>query len=192
MNQFSKFTRPINRTYKFLFSFFKSNWNLQDYPIEFRQQQLLNLSEYPWEARIINWYWMNGDGQSKTEAYLKLKEKFNKYKSEGHLLPRPGRKIQLTYASVERMDQYENEAVHFFKEILEMDYYEMFVSDKTSMYDFCWTDEMLNEKYIQIQEIYGVQIEDIEGLMIADILQRISRRHRHLITSVRQELEVES
>lgn len=178
MNQFSEFTRPIKRIYKFLFSCFKSNWNLQDYPIEFRQQQLLDLSEsnltmYPWEARIINWYWMNGDGKSKTEAYLKLKEKFDKHKSEGHILPRPGHKVQLTYASVERMEQYEDEAVHFFEELLEMDYYEMFVSDKTSLYDFCWTDEMLNEKYIKIQEIYGVKIEDIEGLKIVDILQRI-------------------
>jgi hypothetical protein len=42
---------------------------------------------YPWEARIINWYWMNGDGHSKGEAYLKLKEKFDKHKSEGHILP---------------------------------------------------------------------------------------------------------
>ncbi|WP_438449478.1 hypothetical protein [Gorillibacterium sp. sgz5001074] len=178
MNQFSKYTRPLKRTYKFLFSFFKSSWNLHDYPIEFRQQQLLDLSEtnltmYPWEARIINWYWMNGDGQTKTEAYLKLKEQFDKHKSEGHILPRPGHRVQLSYASVKRMNQFENEAVRFFKEIFEMDYYEMFVSDKTSMHDFCWTDGMLNEKYIKIQEIYGVQIQDIEDLKIVDILKRI-------------------
>ncbi|MBD8497249.1 hypothetical protein [Paenibacillus arenosi] len=178
MNQFAQITRPIKRTYKFIISFFKSNWELQDYPIEFRQQQVLDLSEsnltmYPWEARIINWYWMNGDGQSKEEAYLKLKEQFDKHKLEGNKLPRPGQKVQLTFASVDRMDQYEIEAVHFFKEVLEMDYYEMFVSDKSSMYDFCWTDEMLNEKYEKISVIYGVEIEDIEGLLIVDILQRI-------------------
>ncbi|MCT1400844.1 hypothetical protein M4D81_17565 [Paenibacillus sp. p3-SID867] len=68
MNRLSKFTRPIKRMYKFLFSFTKNKWDLQDYPIEFRQQQILDLSDsnltmYPWEARIINWYWMNGDGQ---------------------------------------------------------------------------------------------------------------------------------
>lgn len=178
MNRLSKFTRPIKRMYKFLFSFTKNKWDLQDYPIEYRQQQIMDLSDsnltvYPWEARIINWYWMNGDGHSKGEAYLKLKEKFDKHKTEGHILPRPGQKVQLTFASTEWMDRYENEAVHFFKELFEMDYYEMFVSDKTSMHDFCWTNELLDEKFRKIYEIYGVQIKDIEGLKIVDILKRI-------------------
>lgn len=178
MNRFNKITRPIKRIYKLLFSYLKSNWDLDDYPIEFRQQQMLdlsgsNLTMYPWEARVVNWYWMNADGHSKSEAYLKLKEKFDKHKLEGNNLPRPGHRVQLNFSSSERMDQYENEAVHFFREIFEMDYYEMFVSDKTSMHDFSWTDEMLNEKYIKIQETYGVQINEIEGLKIVDILQRI-------------------
>lgn len=70
-------------------------------------------------------------------------------------------------------EEYENEAVHFFNEIFKRDYNELFISDESSIYDFCWTDDMLDEKYKQIQEIYGVQIKDIEGLKIVDILQRI-------------------
>lgn len=95
MNQFARFTRPIKRKYKFGLSFFRSNWSLRDYPIEYRRQEMLdltdtNLTMFPWEARVIGWYVMHGDGQTKKEAYLKLKEKFDAFKSEGQELPRPG------------------------------------------------------------------------------------------------------
>lgn len=54
----------------------------------------------------------------KRRSISKAKEKFDKHKSEGQILPRPGQKVQLTFVSTERMDRYENEAVHFFKELL--------------------------------------------------------------------------
>lgn len=93
--------------FKLFISKLKSNWSLRDYPIKYRQQEMLdltdtNLTMYPWEARIINWNTMNGDGYTKKEAFLKLKEKFEKYKSEGRELPRPGLKMKLIFASVER------------------------------------------------------------------------------------------
>lgn len=166
MNQYTRFTRPIKRFYKLIVSPLKSNWSLRDYPIEFRQQEMLDLSEtnltmYPWEARIINWYWMNGDGQTKKEAYLKLKEKFDTYKSEGRELPKPGHRMNLLFASIERIDSFDDEASLFFKEVFDMDYSGMFISDGSSMYDFCWSDDSLNEKQNIIQEKYGVKINDL-------------------------------
>lgn len=41
------------------------------------------------------------------------------------------------------------------------------------MYDFCWSDDSLNEKQFKIAEAYGIDIKDIEGLKIVDILRRI-------------------
>jgi hypothetical protein len=178
MNRVSELTRPIKRYYKFVLSFIKSNWTLNDFPIEFRQQEMLdlsgtNLTMFPWEARIINWYWMNGSGNSKMEAYINLKERFEAHLAEGLKLPRPGTNVKVRFASVSRIDTVEKEAVDFFKDIFDMDYYGMFISDESSMYDFCWADELLNEKKLKIQEVYGIQIDDIEGLKIVGILEEI-------------------
>ncbi|OUS75271.1 hypothetical protein B1748_17415 [Paenibacillus sp. MY03] len=178
MNGFATLSRPIKRIYRLVLSQFKTKWTLNNYPIEYRQQEMLDLSDtnltmFPWEARIINWYWMNGDGHSKKEAYIKLKEKFDVYKSEGHELPRPGTKVQIKFASVSRIDNFDIEAVQFFKDIFEMDYNGMFISDESSMYDFCWTDDSLLEKQERIKEIYNIDIKEIKGLEIVGILERI-------------------
>jgi len=178
LNKLAEFLRPIKRLYKSLLSLLKSDWSINDYPIEFRQQEVLdlnhtNLTMFPWEARIINWYWMNGDGQTKQEAYLKLKEKFELYKSEGKSLPRPGSKVSIAFASISRIGNLESEAAIFFKEIFDMDYYGMFISDESSMYDFCWSDELLDEKQKHIKERFGIEIKDLEDQKIVDILGRI-------------------
>ncbi|MGO4500094.1 hypothetical protein AB4114_29890 [Paenibacillus sp. 2RAB27] len=178
MSQLARFKRSIKTIYKLIISKLKSNWSLRDYPIEYRQQEMLdltdtNLTMYPWEARIINWNTMNGDGYTKKEAFLKLREKFEKYKSEGRELPRPGLKMKLTFASAEKIGSFDTAAVQFFKVIFEIDYNGIFISDESSMYDFCWTDDSLNEKQLKIAEAYGIDIKDIEGLKIVDILRRI-------------------
>ena len=127
---------------------------------------------FPYESRIINWYWMNGSGYTKEEAYKNLKEKFQKYKLEGNELPRPGSKVPIKFASTERIYNFDTEAAQFFKAVFAMDYYNIFISDESSMYDFCW-DDILIEKQKIIQRLYGIDINDFEGLKIVDILERI-------------------
>jgi hypothetical protein len=95
------------------------------------------------------------------------------YKSEGHELPRPGTKVSLEFASVQEIDQYETEAVDFFRRILAMDYYEIFISDQSSLYDFCWTDDGIHEKLKLIEDTYNISIGNIEGYKIVHILKGI-------------------
>lgn len=178
MNRVAELIRAFKRVYKLTLSFLKSNWTLNDYPIEFRQQEThdlsgTNLTMYPWEARIINWYWMNGDGNSKEEAYNKLKDRFDAHKADVLELPRPGTRVKFRFASVSRIDKVDKEALEFFRDIFEMDYYGMFISDESSIYDFCLTDERLKEIEQKIQVKYGIQINDIERLKIVSILERI-------------------
>ncbi|OKP88492.1 hypothetical protein A3844_07245 [Paenibacillus helianthi] len=178
MNKISEFNRPFKAVLKQFLSYRSSSWNLHDYPIEFRKQKMLdltgtNLTMYPWEARIVNWYWMNGDGSSKKEAYLRLEENFEQYKSAGKDLPRPGTKMEVMFANVSRIDNLESEAIQFFNEVLDMNYLEMFISDESSLYDFCWSDILILDANVKINKLYGIHINDIEGLRIVDILERI-------------------
>lgn len=119
---------------------------------------------------------MHGDGLTKKEAYSKLKEKFDSFKLEGRALPRPGSKVRITYAEVSRIDSLEAEAILFFRAVFDMDYYGMFISDQSSMYDFCWSDDLLYDKKMKIQEEYGIELNDLDELKIVDILERIKLR----------------
>lgn len=74
--------------------------------------------------------------------------------------------MTITYAEVTRIDSFDSEAVLFFRVVFDMDYYGMFISDQSSMYDFCWSDDLLNDKKMKIQEEYGIEINDLEGLII--------------------------
>ncbi|MCM3783433.1 hypothetical protein M3231_10645 [Neobacillus mesonae] len=164
--------------YKMASSFFKSNWSLRDYPIEFMNQEVKDesdsyLKKYPWEARILNWYWMRGEGQTKEEAYADLRANFEAYLQKGGDLPRPGSKAGIVYASVDQINQLEPEGIIFFKEIFGLDYYGMFISDEASLFDFCDSKFALLKKITRIQENYGISISDIEGLRIVGILQRM-------------------
>jgi hypothetical protein len=62
---------------KFLASFFKSNWEMEDYPIKYRKQ---DVKEYPWVAQIINWWTLSGLGNTQQEALEDLRNKFNLYR----------------------------------------------------------------------------------------------------------------
>jgi hypothetical protein len=44
MNKKARLTRPFKIRYKLLSSYFKSSWSLADYPLEYRQQEMLDLS----------------------------------------------------------------------------------------------------------------------------------------------------
>jgi hypothetical protein len=148
MNRLAYFSRPFKVLLKRILSYTNSNWNLNNYPIEFREQKMLDLSNtnlkmFPWQARIINWYWMSGNGNTRREAFFELKENFEKYKLEKKSLPRPGNKVEIISASTLKVDALELEAIHFFEKIFDMDYMGIFISDFSSLYDICWTDESI-------------------------------------------------
>ena len=179
MNKLAEFTRPFKIIVKRILSYSDNNLELDSYPIEFRKQNMVeelsktNLIMFPWNARIINWYWMSGSGNTKTEAYLKLKESFEKYKIENKILPRPGKKVEIKFASVLDVNNYEQEAIQFFDQVFDMDYAGIFISDESSLYDFCWTNESLSIAKEKINNIYRINIDETEGLKIVNILKRI-------------------
>lgn len=178
MNEVTRLTRPCKRIYKWIFSFVKSDWEFKDYPIEFLESiqkseiQKTNVVVYPWVARIINWYWMNGVGNTREEALANLKAKFEDYKTVGSILPRPGAEVEIKFARVDRIENLEQEAVNFFRDIFDKDYYDMFISDESSLYDFFLSDEEFRIKTLKIKELYGIDIID-DDYLIVDILERI-------------------
>lgn len=161
---------------KLVLSYFKKSWSIHDYPTEYIQKsedELAGEEQFPWEARIINWYWMSGKGYTRQEAYDALQVNFNTYKAEGNELPRPGSKSGMVFACVDQINHLEPEGIILFKEIFGMDYYGMFISDDSTLYDFCETKEKVQRKIAKIQEKYGIRVEDITGLRIVGILERM-------------------
>jgi|GEM_PF-3712913 hypothetical protein len=74
-------------------------------------------------------------------------------------------------ASQDRMVALELEAVVFFKTIFGWDYYDLFISDKSSLYDLCLRDEF-ERIQVQIKEAFGIEVGDSK-MKIVDILEQI-------------------
>ena len=168
---------------KYLLSFRKSDWQVSDYPIRFRYQEL-DPSDYssgrletiPWVSQIINWWQMSGYGLTKEEAYADLKRRLDEFKQRGEPLPRPGTGLPLEFASNVEVSAYEDIARDFFDKVLDMDYRECWISDESSLWDFHGeeSNEHLNQR---IQNMYGVDVTDIENGNLVRIFERISTRH---------------
>lgn len=116
-------TESWKTAYKMAASFFKSNWSLRDYPIEIINQEIQPESDsyskkYPWEARVLNWYWMRGEGDTREAACSNLQRNFEAYLERGGELPRPGSKAGIVYASVDQINELEPEGLSFSKKSL--------------------------------------------------------------------------
>ena len=165
---------------KYILSFFKADWELEDYPVRFRHSKAegssagRRLTPVPWVAQVINWWLMFGHGQTKEEAYADLKRRFEEYKGRGEKLLRPGarRRPQIEFAPTVEIKQYEQIAVDFFEKVLGMNYYECFISDESSLWDF-HGEETNEEYYRKIADVYGVDVSDIESGNLVQIFERI-------------------
>jgi len=103
---------------KYLFSFRKNEWSLSDYPIRYRHFEASpddagqdRLQLIPCSAQVINWWQMDGGGNSKAEAYSDLQAKVSKLKEEGKSLPRPVTGLPIEFASTLRVRLYDDTAV---------------------------------------------------------------------------------
>jgi hypothetical protein len=170
---------------KYLLSFFKTNWTLEDYPVRFRHFRVdesgarRRLTPVPWMARVINWPLMFGHGQTKEEAYADLKRHFEEYKGQSKTLPRPGTRVrpEIELAPTVEIEPYEPLAGEFFEKVLAMNYGECLVTDESSLWDF--HGEETNEEYHRkIVEVYGVDVSDIESGNLVQIFKRISAQER--------------
>ena len=168
---------------KYILSFFKPDWTIEDYPVSFRHSEVNGANAnrrwkpVPWVAQVANWRLMAGYGQTKEETYEDLKRRFEGYKSSGEKLPRPGtiKKPKIEFASTVQIEQYEEIAADFFEKILGMNYHDCLVTDESSLWDF--PGEETNGEYHQkIAGVYGVDISDIESGNLVQIFKRI---HEH-------------
>jgi len=107
--------RKFLAIWKYCLSFRKSNWGLSDYPVVIRQQKTsLNLGLEPpfkhqrYLARVVNWWVLNGGGNTPKEALGDLAVHFEEMKSnrerEGKPLPRPGTRVPIEFAPTEEVD----------------------------------------------------------------------------------------
>jgi hypothetical protein len=173
----------LHAAWKFAGSFFKSSWELSDYPIRVKHfstdlEPRGRLGPpFTWSAQIINWWVMAGHGYSRAEAMQNLAASFARRKAEVEPLPRPGTTVPPTFASDERIRRHEQLAADFMDRILGLRYEECFVSDQSSLWNF-HEDESNDSLNRKVLAVYGVDISDLESALIAEILERLAANSR--------------
>ncbi len=177
---FVRLRDDIQRFWKWCRSFAKTDWELQDYPISTRMQELdLNLparfTQHQYLARVLGWH-IDAGGASKTEALNALGEQFAQRKKDwlekGKPLPRPGAHVPIEFAPRERVSACRKLAEDFTHRILGLE--EAWISDESSLWDFHF-EEMNEEMLAKIREVYGVDVSDIESARLWEIFERIER-----------------
>ena len=157
-------------------SYFKREWTVRDYPIRFRRQPPDSgnysgprFKSFPWEASVIGWPAMSGDGNTKQEAFQALTQRLSAF---GKPLPRPGTGVPIEFSKTDRIDKHSALADDFVKRILELPW--AWISNSSTLWDF-HTRESNSALHAKIRDVYGVDVSDISSGNLADILDRISQ-----------------
>lgn len=164
----------LNAFWKKLRSYTKTKWDIDDYPLRYRKQTDTT-GQYPigelkpWVVQVINWWTMTGLGDTKQQAYEHLKSNFKSYK-EHNPAPRPGTPVPLSFAATTQVDDLEDVAPDFFEKILDVNYYECFISDESSLTDFGRDDD---ETLQRINTIYNLGLHDLGDGNIVRLLTLI-------------------
>lgn len=159
--------------YKWLLSFFKKEWELQDYPVRFKEQGKDDPNIPRWSVQIINWWALTGLGDTKQEAFEKLRESLNAAKESRGNLPRPGTSVPIEFESSDELEKYWGIASRIIDEVLGYDPKGIFVSDGSSLWDFC-ENEDLSEYQEKIKDIFGVDVSHIESGNLVEVSECIA------------------
>jgi predicted RNase H-like HicB family nuclease len=157
---------------KLIFSFFKKNWELEDYPVWFQKQDFEG-DGYPlWVANIVNWGGFFGFGNTQEEAFQDLKANFEKRRNEDEeSIPRPGAKVKLQFSADDIVNSGPELKDDFIENILGFSPSDpVFISNKSSLLDF---DEDIGYYFEKIKSVYGIDVSDDEDAIISEIIQRI-------------------
>lgn len=168
---------------KWLLSFTKSKWVLNDYPIKTWENPNAGEDKCAFGAGIINWSFMVGHGETPEKAIKALEARFKLRKENNPDLPRPGSQVPIKYASTEKIDKYREIAVDFFKRVLNQDYNKGFYSDGASLSPFEGPDEekgkIVKEEIIRrTLSVYGVDITNIYDEPLYKIFEFIASRNQ--------------
>jgi hypothetical protein len=133
------------------------------------------LKQHRYSVAIVNWWVMSGGGDSKREALEELEKRFASEKVErtkvGRSLPRPGRHVPVEFASRQRVNAHPELAEDFRRRVLNLDW--AWISDESSLWDFHSSED--NKALIaKINQVYGVDVSDIESARLSEILERIA------------------
>lgn len=177
----TKAAQHIHAWWKCFLSLFKRDWDLSDYPISVRKHEInpdylsTRLKQHRYSAQIVNWWVVSGAGDTEEEALKDLEKGFSTIRAErakrGKKLPRPGTHVEIEFASRERVDAHPELAEDFVRRVLNLDW--AWISDESSLWDFYSSDG--NQAMIaKINEVYGVDVSDIESAKLWQILDRIA------------------
>jgi len=184
MNRLVRFANQVHALLKLCLSFRVRgrNWELMDYPVYIRRQEpdadpnfltsRFELAEYL--ASIVNWP-LSGTGDSEDEAIRSLGSTFISVKAErqakGELLPRPGVRVPIGFASQDRINMHRELAEDFTHRVLGLEW--AWMSDDSSLWDF--HADNTNDAYCtRIRAIYEVDVSDIQSANLTEILERIA------------------
>ena len=179
---FSRTTRVANRTlaaWKWLLSFTKPEWSVDNYPIRVTRQEpdaafsAPRFSQHLYRAYIVNAA-TTGSGNTPIEAMESLRQNFDsvirRRKEEALPAIRPGSNWPIEFASQEKISGDESVSEDFIQKVLGLDW--AWISDESSLWDF--HTEQTNDLLIaKIREVYGVDVSDIESARLWEILERI-------------------
>lgn len=177
----TKAEQNIRAWWKYFLSLLKRDWALSDYPITVRKHEInpdyvgTRLKQHRYSAQIVNWWAVLGNGDTKEEALQDLQNNFSTTKTErgksGKKLPRPGTHVEIEFASRERVDAHAELAEDFIRRVLNLDW--AFISDESSLWDF-HTSHDNTALFVKINEVYGVEVSDIESAKLWQIFDRIA------------------
>lgn len=171
-------TDQLKAFWKRLLSYTKSNWTIEDYPVRYKKQadkpEVCNLGELKvWSLQVINWWTMGGLGNTKDEAYENFKINFKNY-LEYNKAPRPGTAVPLSFADTGQIDELVDVAADFFEKILDLNYYECFISDESSLIDFGRDD---NEILSKVNSTYNMNLMELGDGNIVRLLKLIKDKN---------------
>jgi hypothetical protein len=171
--------RRLEAAWKWTLSFRKKEWEFSDYPVRSWKDKSLDTPKRSrfqrrlYNAQIIGWS-LTAGGNSAAEAIDALERNFIDAKAqrtrEAKGLPRPGTSVPIEFASSEKMNTHAELSEDFIQRVLLTDW--AWLSDESSLWDF-HTDRSNEAMNLRIQEVYGVDVSDIQSGNISQILERI-------------------
>lgn len=167
-------------SYKWLLSFTKKDWQLDDYPVRVSRNDVADPAT-SWAAQILNWPGPIGLGSTPLEAKVSLKECFANIsedrRNSGEGMPRPGAHVPIRFSPVVRVMAYPELYDEFIEHILEYPPgMPLFISDLSSLYDFEPSQEGVESLHGRIRSRFDVETADIPDANIAAILERIAAK----------------
>jgi hypothetical protein len=184
-NLFVRLRNQVYAAWKLCLAARKANWELSDYPIVMREVNVdpeyigTRYRQYRYSATIVNWWVITGAGDTKEEALHDLNKSFARQRLErmksGRVLPRPGTRVQIEFASQERVNKHSELAKEFVQRVLGLEW--AWISDESSLWDF-HADETNDALISKIREVYGVDVSYIQSARLSEILERIAEKQR--------------